>query len=74
MDVDSLSQGLSLFQEGKSSGNLKTNDSNKVFLLCLLHRRIRRSMSNSSCRGLTSSLHITDYKSLISKTVFKCFS
>lgn len=26
---NSLSQGLSLFQEGKSSGNLKTNDSNK---------------------------------------------
>lgn len=26
---NSLSQGLSLFEEGKSSGNLKTNDSNK---------------------------------------------
>ncbi|WJX71006.1 hypothetical protein P8452_55050 [Trifolium repens] len=29
ISANSLSQGLSLFQEGKSSGNLKTNDSNK---------------------------------------------
>ncbi|MCI17267.1 P-loop containing nucleoside triphosphate hydrolases superfamily protein, partial [Trifolium medium] len=29
ISANSLSQGLSLFQGGKSSGNLKTNDSNK---------------------------------------------
>ncbi|KAL1319449.1 hypothetical protein HN51_071739 [Arachis hypogaea] len=29
ISANSLSHGLSLFQEGKSSGNLKTNDSNK---------------------------------------------